>query len=132
MSDGGGSRIGTINWFDLTVPDADRVRDFYRAVVGWDAGEVDMGGYSDFTMSLPGGGTTVAGICHARGANADLPPQWLLYVTVADLDASLEAVREGGGERIAGPREMAGMGRYAVVRDPAGAAFALWQDAGGG
>lgn len=126
------SRIGSIGWIDLTVPDAVAVRDFYRSVVGWESGEVDMGGYSDFTMQRPGAEQPVAGICHARGENARLPPQWLLYVVVADLEASLAACRAGGGEVIAPTREMTGMGRYAVVRDPAGAAFALWQDAATG
>jgi hypothetical protein len=39
--------VGTIGWFDLTVPNADEVRDFYRAVVGWGVEECEMGGYSD-------------------------------------------------------------------------------------
>jgi len=30
------SDIGTFGWVDLTVPDTERVRDFYKSVVGWD------------------------------------------------------------------------------------------------
>src|SRR5438128_803527 len=61
-----------------------------------------MGGYSDFTMSPPGGGAIVAGVCHARGHNADLPPQWLIYVTVAAvLDQRLCVVARG--TRVGGP-----------------------------
>ena len=82
--------IGTVSWMDLTVADAPRVRDFYREVVGWDVTDVDMGGYSDYCMNAPESGATVAGICHARGVNADLPPQWLVYITVADLDHAME------------------------------------------
>ncbi len=70
----------------------------------------------------------MAGVCHARGANAELPPVWLIYVVVADLDASLAACRERGGQVIAGPRSM-GRARYAVIRDPAGAAVGLYQAA---
>ncbi len=121
--------IGTLGWLDLTVDDAPRVRDFYRRVVGWTASEVDMGDYADYTMSLPQSGTAVAGVCHARGANAGLPPQWLVYLVVEDLDASLEAVRELGGTLLAPPRNAGGQGRYAVVRDPAGAAVALYEPA---
>ena len=120
--------IGAIGWQDLTVPDAGRVRDFYSAVVGWRAQPVDMGGYADFNMIAPASGRTVAGICHARGANADLPAQWLLYLVVADLDASLAACRERGGAVVTGPRTLGGA-RFAVIRDPAGAVAALYQAA---
>lgn len=116
---------GSIGWVDLTVPDAAVVRDFYRAVVGWEVGEVDMGEYSDYMMNRPGGQAT-AGVCWARGANAGLPAQWLIYITVADLDQSLARCRELGGEVLAGPKGSPGKPRYAIVRDPAGAVAALY------
>ena len=68
---------GTIIGFDLTVPDAEAVRDFYAAVVGWQPEPFDMGDYADYFMTSPATGDTVAGVCHARGGNAGLPPQWL-------------------------------------------------------
>jgi predicted enzyme related to lactoylglutathione lyase len=117
-------KVGTVVWQDLTVPAAERVRDFYAAVVGWRPEPVEMGGYSDFNMVAPGTDQPAAGICFARGANARLPPQWLIYVTVADLDASLEACAERGGVVVDGPRGM-GEQRFAVVRDPAGAHVGL-------
>jgi hypothetical protein len=87
-----------------------------------------MDGYDDFNMLPAGGGDPIAGVCHARGPNADLPPQWLTYFVVADLDAALAACAGGGGEVVSGPRGLAG-GRFAVIRDPAGAVCALWQAA---
>ena len=125
MSDEKRPAVGTVSWMDLTVADAPRVRDFYREVVGWDVSEVDMGGYTDFCMNAPEGGATVAGICHARGVNADLPPQWLVYITVADLDRAMERCVALGGAVIAGTRDMGSYGRLCVVRDPAGAVAAL-------
>lgn len=118
---------GAIVWFDLTVPQADAVRDFYSAVVGWQAQPVDMGGYDDFNMLPPGSEIPAAGICYARGVNADLPPQWLLYVVVADLDASLTACEAGGGRVVAGPKDGGDGSRLAVIADPAGAVIALYQ-----
>lgn len=112
---------------DLTVPDAESVRDFYEAVAGWKASPVNMGEYDDFSMSPPGDDTEpVAGVCHARGANADLPAQWLIYILVEDLEASMAVCREQGGSVIAGPVSMGAMGSYCVIRDPAGAAAALF------
>lgn len=45
-------KVGTIAWRDLTVPNAEQVRDFYKGVVGWDSSPQDMGGYDDFNMNL--------------------------------------------------------------------------------
>ena len=119
--------VGSIGWFDLTVENADEVRAFYRQVVGWTETALDMGGYSDHCMNQPDDGKTVAGICHARGSNEGLPAQWLMYITVADLDESLKQVEANGGKVVRGIREYAGQGRYAVIQDPAGAVAALYQ-----
>jgi uncharacterized protein len=126
----GASQVGSIGWVDLTVEHAPEIRDFYRAVVGWGSTEVEMESYQDYGMTLPGGesaGEMVAGICHARGPNAGLPAQWLIYITVADLDASLARCQELGGRVLGPPRSMTGHGRYAVLADPAGAVAALFE-----
>jgi predicted enzyme related to lactoylglutathione lyase len=121
--------LGRSGWIDLTVPDADRVRAFYEKVVGWTNVPVDMGGYSDFCMMPPGardGDAPAAGVCHARGVNADLPPVWMVYFVVEDLDTSVEQVRALGGELLR-PVKTMGRAKYAVIRDPAGAVCALYQ-----
>lgn len=117
---------GQIVWCDLTIADAETVRDFYRAVIGWSVTEFDMNGYSDYCMNTLHDNNTVAGVCHARGVNAGLPAQWLLYVKVASLEASMSAVRSNGGAVLVGPRP-AGGSSYCVIRDPAGAVMALIQ-----
>ncbi len=115
---------GTIVWKDLTVENADVIRDFYGEVVGWKHEPVDMGGYDDYNLRPPTGGEPVAGICHARGANDNLPAQWLLYVNVDDIDSSIRRAVELGGHLVDGPRKM-GKNRFCVIRDPAGAVIAL-------
>jgi uncharacterized protein len=117
-------RPGTITWQDLTVPDAEALRDFYASVVGWKAQPVRTGDYADFNMTADG--QSVAGVCHARGLNADLPAQWLIYITVEDLEHSIEECQRLGGSVIAPPRGLSG-GRFCVIRDPAGAVCALYQ-----
>jgi hypothetical protein len=117
---------GTITWTDLTIRDADRVRDFYAAVVGWQATPIDMGGYNDYCMGPPRVRKPAAGICHARGVNKNLPPQWLVYITVADLRKSLRACVQAGGKIVCPVRKMGGA-RMAVIRDPAGAVAGLYQ-----
>lgn len=118
--------VGKIGWIDMTVENADEVRDFYAAVVGLKPDGVDMGDYSDYNMTMPADGTPVCGVCHARGSNADIPPGWLIYFVVADVDASAETCQSMGGEVLVDPRGLAG-GRFCVVRDPGGATAALYQ-----
>lgn len=122
-----GTPTGTILWHDLTVPDAERVRDFYASVIGWTHAPVNVGDYDDYSMLAPGDGSGVAGICHARGENAGLPPQWLMYVAVDDLDASLERCIAAGGEIVSPIRGSEEGWRFSVIRDPAGAVLALMQ-----
>jgi predicted enzyme related to lactoylglutathione lyase len=78
-------------------------------------------------MIPPGGSQPVAGICHARGVNAALPAQWMIYITVDNLDEAVAACRREGGEVIVPPKEAGGMGRYGVIKDPAGAVAALFE-----
>ncbi|MDQ3696731.1 MAG: VOC family protein [Gemmatimonadota bacterium] len=124
------SQLGAIIWTDLTVPDSTALRDFYAAVAGWKPEDVSMGDYSDYSMTEPATGRPVAGVCHARGGNADFPAQWLIYIPVADLDGSLAECLALGGAVVAGPKAMAPNSRYAVIRDPAGAVAGLYQVGG--
>ena len=119
-------QAGSISWADITVPDATGLRDFYAAVAGWSVTPLSMGEYDDYVMTLPGSDSPVAGICHKRGSNAVLPPVWLVYITVADLDASLAACTAQGGKIWLEPQRMGERARYAVIADPAGAVVALY------
>ena len=116
--------VGSIGWIDLTVPNADEVRDFYKGVVGFPTSDVSMGDYNDYCLLV--NDQPVAGVCHARGSNADIPPAWLIYITVADLDESLAKVTGLGGEIVLPARGLAG-GRFAVVKDPGGAVSGLYE-----
>ena len=122
-----GDQTGKVGWIDMTVDDAGALKDFYANVVGFKPEPVDMGGYSDFNMTMPASGEPVAGICHARGSNAELPPGWLVYFIVDDVDASARACVDAGGKVLVEPRGLAG-GRFCVIEDPAGATAALYQD----
>ena len=118
---------GKIGWIDLTVPNAEALRDFYQGVTGWTPAPVDMGGYQDFCMHPPGEPQPVAGICHARGDNANLPPVWLIHITVDDLDEAIRRCAELGGKLLIPARSMGAMGRYCVIEDPAGAVSGLFE-----
>ena len=118
--------VGSIGWQDLTVANAGEIREFYEGVVGWQSSPVDMGEYSDFNMIAPGSGDPVAGVCHARGTNADLPTQWLIYFVVDDVEKSAAECQSRGGSVVIPVRPLAG-GQFCVIEDPAGAICALYQ-----
>jgi len=124
MSDA--SEVGKIGWIDISVDDATGLRDFYKKVVGWKSEDVSMGDYSDYSMAMPGSGDVVTGICHARGSNADMKGGWLVYITVADVQASAAACAANGGNVVVEPRGLAG-GQFCVIEDPSGATAALYQ-----
>ena len=114
---------GTIGWHDLTVPDADNVRDFYQAVVGWEPHPLDMGEYSDYVMKASE--DSAVGVCHARGTNADQPAVWMMYIIVTDIEASAAKCVELGGKILKGPT--GGQHNFCVIQDPAGAICSLYQ-----
>ncbi len=118
--------IGKIGWIDISVEDATGLRDFYARVVGWKPEDVSMGEYSDFNMTMPAGGEAAAGICHARGSNAELPSQWLIYIVVEDTAESARICTDNGGKILVAPRSMDG-GVVCVIEDPGGAVAALYQ-----
>ena len=78
-----------------------------------------MGDYADFDMTSADG-ERVAGLCHARGDNASLPPVWLMYVSVPSLKDALTQVDAHGGTVVA-PRHPG----FAIIRHPPGAHLAL-------
>ncbi|UJA18910.1 VOC family protein [Thermoleophilia bacterium SCSIO 60948] len=112
---------GTFCWTDLSTPDAGAAKAFYRPLLGWEYETVSAG--VEYTMALVDG-DEVAGLYEPE---ADGPPAWLSYVAVDDVAASAERVRELGGSVAAGPVELGPPGAMAVVADPQGAFFALWQ-----
>ena len=96
MQKGRCRNIGRIEWVDLSG-----IRREAKISAAKSLAEVSRRGNGhlpDFNLNLPGSGETLAGICHARGMNANLPAQWLMYVRVADVAASAtEAERLGKG-----------------------------------
>jgi len=117
---------GIIAWTDLTIKDAEKIRDFYSKVVGWKAVPVSMGEYEDYNMFPEKSEAPTAGICHARGGNEGLPPQWMIYIIVDDIEKSIAACERNGGRVIAGPKAISG-DKYCVIEDPAGAVAALYE-----
>lgn len=122
------TKFGKILWQDLTVENAEEIKDFYSQVAGWQSSEVSQGDYNDFNIHPRAGSEEViAGICHKRGELMNFPSQWLMYITIENLNDSIEKSKALGGKIIEGPKMM-GKSHYAIVQDPAGAYFVLFQE----
>lgn len=121
---------GRIAWLDLTVNSAQATADFYQQVVGWSSKTVAMNdageSYTDFELFTENG-TSIAGVCHARGPNQGLPAAWLLYLPVGDLGASLKRVEDEGGKILRATQGDSGKYNIAIIEDPGGVCFALTQ-----
>jgi len=115
---GGSSRFA---WNELLTTDADKAKAFYEGLFGWKAEAFGDMGYS----LLKDGDTAVGGLIKAP--DPSLPAQWLAYVTVEDTDASAAKVTKLGGKVVMDPKDIPTVGRIAVVVDPLGAAFGLFQ-----
>jgi len=119
------TQIGTIISADLTINQADDVRDFYKQVIGWDHMDINMGDYNDYLMQTKDG-VPVAGVCHQAGPNAGLPTVWMVYFQVEDLGKSMKMCKELGGKVLREPAEMTSS-NFTVIEYPAGAICAISQ-----
>jgi uncharacterized protein len=116
MSERNGYAHGVPCWVDMWVADPDPAAAFYTELLGWDAAR---GEYTIFQRR----GRDAAGL----GAGDELPPAWTTYVWVDDADATAEAARAAGGQLVREPFDSLDGGRIAIVADPAGAVFGVWQ-----
>ncbi|MFJ3954700.1 VOC family protein [Streptomyces libani] len=117
--------LGTPTWIDLGVPDLDRAKEFYRALFGWEYVERSAA-TGPFTLCLLRG-RRVAALRPVSAADVEGESWWLPYLATDDCDAVAERIVECGGAVPVPPSDVAGLARTAVVADPVGARFGLWQ-----
>lgn len=121
-------KIGQFFWGDLTVQNASTLKEFYKEVVGWQEQEVAMKDnndtYADYAMMIDND-TAVSGICNQRGVNKNIPPQWIMYINVENVEESLQKVIKLGGKLIMESKKKDGSYNFVIVEDPAGAVFGL-------
>lgn len=118
---------GTFGWNELGTRDPAAAKQFYGAVFGWEYDEEPSDRVGTYTIAKVGD-AMVAGMIdmNALEMPAEIPANWLTYFIVADADAALNEIRSGGGSVMNGPIDIP-PGRFAVVADPFGAAFAVMQ-----
>jgi predicted enzyme related to lactoylglutathione lyase len=115
---------GTFSWVDLATSDASGAKAFYGGLLGWEFEDMPIPDSPPYSMATIGG-RTVAALYGKRDEQA--PSAWLSYVTVEDADAAAARAGELGGTVISEPFDVMEAGRMAVLQDPTGAVFAVWQ-----
>jgi uncharacterized protein len=113
---------GAFIWSELSTSDLEKSKAFYAEVFGWSWGGAPE--YAEAQVS----GRTVAGVMPRRpDMPAEIPDSWLVYFGADDVDADTERAKELGGTVVVAPTDIPGTGRFAVLLDPQGAAFALFK-----
>ena len=123
------SEPGATAWHQLNTRDPEKAGDFYQAVFGWDSERVDTGGADYWEWQLDG--KSVGGMFRmGDDFPEDLPAHWIVYFAVEDADAATEKAKEAGAQVRAEPFDNEA-GRFAILTDPHGAAFAVIHQGGG-
>ncbi len=118
---------GTPTWIDLGIPDLERAMGFYGALFGWEfqIGPPEAMRYTQCLLR----GRRVAALAQNPdpGATAFW---WNMYLATADCDGTAKRVADAGGSVVVAPMDIPGQGRMAIVKDPVGAQFGLWEGRG--
>lgn len=118
-----GTRVGCVAWHELVTSDTAAAFEFYASLFGWErTRSVELGAGGVYQM-YGVGGESYGGIYDASRTFA-VPPQWLLYVRVADVDRAAACVGQLGGT-VLHVHDVPDGSRVAECCDPQGARFAL-------
>jgi len=111
---------GALAWNQLNTRDLDGAATFYQAVFGWTRG--DFGGMPVFNLGEQG----VAGMMQMpNDAPAEVPAHWMTVFGAKDVDGTVARATELGGGVMMPPRDIEGVGRFAVLNDPQGVFFGI-------
>lgn len=122
------SQPGSFCWFELGTTDTKAARQFYGDLFGWTTQDQPMGPDMVYSM-LQLRGRDVGGLyalspdMRAQG----VPAHWLVYVSTPSADDTSAKAKAAGGTVANGPFDVAEHGRMAVIQDPQGAMFGVWQ-----
>jgi predicted enzyme related to lactoylglutathione lyase len=122
---------GAFNWIELSTSDQNGAKTFYTSLFGWSIVDSPMGESAElgtYTMfKLDGLDVGAAYTTMPDEVKMGVPPHWNLYVASDDADKTAAQAKELGGKVLAGPFDVMTFGRMAVIADPTGAVFCIWQ-----
>jgi uncharacterized protein len=118
---------GKLCWADLSTPDPKCASDFYSGLLGWQfmTDPKDPSGY----LHIKNGEHFIGGVPPAATRQPGVPPHWLAYFHVDDVDVTANKAKQMGANLYLAPMTMEGVGRFSVIADPQGAVFAIFKSA---
>jgi predicted enzyme related to lactoylglutathione lyase len=122
--------LGRPLWYELMTTDRTAAERFYTTVVGWTTAPFD-GSPEPYTMWMRGGQTPMGGVMAlpADLKAAGVPPHWMIYVGVPNLDEATSHAQRLGGSIVSPVIEVPTVGRMRAIKDPQGAPISLYQPA---
>jgi predicted enzyme related to lactoylglutathione lyase len=119
---------GTFCWVELGTTDGEAAKKFYTQLFSWDFDDNDMGPSGVYTI-LKQKGKDVGALYKMpeEMTSNGVPPHWMSYISVANADETAAKAKSQGATLMKEPFDVFTMGRMAVIQDPTGAMFALWQ-----
>jgi predicted enzyme related to lactoylglutathione lyase len=117
---------GTLCWADLSTSDREGAASFYSGLFGWRIVKEDEEPSHNY-WHIVNGEEFIGGIPPAAHRNPSIPPHWLSYFAVSDGDAAAGKAKQLGARLVLPPMSIEDVGRMAVLTDPQGAAFAIFQ-----
>jgi predicted enzyme related to lactoylglutathione lyase len=119
---------GGFCWIELATTDQGTAKKFYSALFGWTISEFPLGPNEIYTMfKIDGRNVAAAYTLRPDQRELGVPAHWNLYVAVESADSAARRAKGLGAKMIAEPFDVFDVGRMAVVEDPTGATFSLWQ-----
>jgi len=117
---------GALCWADLSTPDRELAGKFYSDLFGWQLMAEEENPEHDY-LHIKNGEHFIGGILPKKFHTPNTPAHWLAYILAPDCDAAAQRVQQLGGRLYLPPITVEDIGRMAVVADPQGAVFALFQ-----
>lgn len=122
---------GRFVWYDLVTTDLDAAKEFYSDIVGWNTAPFEHAAGMDYTMWLKGAtpDTAIGGLMELpeEARERGVPPHWMGYVAVDDVDATAARAEKLGGRTIMGPMDIPEVGRFVILADPQGAMISAYK-----
>jgi predicted enzyme related to lactoylglutathione lyase len=113
-------------WVDTAQPDPDAAVDFYAGLFGWEFDDrMPAGRPGRYLVAQLQGGDVAAVGSQPEGAPSE--PVWSTYIWVESAAEAAAKAKDAGGSIVTEPFEVADAGRMAILADPDGAAFCVWQ-----
>src|SRR5207302_7963752 len=118
---------GALCWTELTTTDTKAAETFYTQMFGWTPKHSAPSAGMEYTEFSVNGTPGIGMMAKPKEMPAHIPSYWMPYFQVTNVDASASKAKELGGKLMVGPHDISDAGRFAILTDPQGAVFAVFQ-----